>query len=286
MVIAITGSGGFLGRALVHKLRQDAANSVIEIEVSTGWDILDKPELEKKLREFDILIHLAALTFVPESYKRPYDFYNVNLVGTLNMLEICRTRNKPIVYMSSYMYGHPQYLPIDENHSLSAVNPYGQSKLMGEELCRAYARDFQLSVVALRLFNLYGPGQTDNFLLSKIVKQAMAGDEIKLNDHRPRRDFIFIDDVVNALIKIVAIFNSIKGFNCYNIGYGASHSIGDVIEIVRKFYPDITVSFSGEQRPDEILDTVSNIDKAKKELSWKPLVALEAGIAEMIKYNQ
>lgn len=281
MKIAVTGSAGFLGSSLVKKLNNEYPEcEVIEIDRKYGWDILDIKNLEERLLNFDVLIHLAALTHVPTSYENPYLFYNINVLGTLNVLEICRKLDKPIIYLSSYMYGHPQYIPIDEKHPVSAVNPYGQSKLFGEQLCASYTRDFDVRVVSLRLFNLYGPGQDKNFLLAKIIDGAKNG-LVQLDDPTPKRDYIYIDDVLNAITKLALNPNYI-GFETYNIGYGKSHSVEEIVDMVKIYYPQAVVNFTSKKRPNEILDTLCDNEKAKTNLGWYPMVNLQEGIERII----
>jgi len=140
--VAITGSRGFVGRAIVNRLK-DLEVGLIEIDFELGYDMTDWNSLSN-IVHFDVLIHLAAKTYVPDSFKNPESFYKTNVIGTLNALELCRKYKAKMIYTSSYVYGNPQYLPIDETHLVNAFNPYAQSKLLGEDLCKAYYRDFDV----------------------------------------------------------------------------------------------------------------------------------------------
>lgn len=278
MRLLITGSRGFVGKALCKRLKNSSID-IIEADIILGHDVAKSDSLSF-LPEFDIVIHLAARIFVPESYIFPSLFYQTNVIGTLNILELCRRYKARMIYISSYVYGSPEYLPIDEIHPVKAFNPYSQSKLMGEELCKAYNRDFEIPVTIFRPFNIYGPGQNQSFLVPHIIEQANSG-QINLEDPRPKRDFIYIDDVVNAYEK--AINMQFSGVEILNLGSGVSVSIHELTKIIKqKIKSDISVVFSGEQRKNEVLETIANIDKIKSYLDWSPEFSVEKGIDTMI----
>ena len=201
MRIVITGSSGFIGTRLVPRLKQ-AGHDVVSIDIRDGIDITNWDQIQG-IASFDLLIHLAALTFVPDSYLNPRKMYLLNVLGTLNMLQLCHKNKAKMIFTSSYVYGVPKYMPIDEEHPIVAFNPYSQSKLIGEQLCSAYNRDFGIPIIIFRPFNLYGLGQNENFLISLIIKQLKEKREVLLKDPRPKRDFIHVDDVVNAYCKAV-----------------------------------------------------------------------------------
>ena len=204
MIIAVTGSSGFTGKKLVKYLTS-LNHEVIKIDMVEGLDATDFNSL-KEIPKFDIIYHLAAKSYVPDSYQKPQEFYSTNFNSTLNTLELCKKYNAKYVYISSYVYGNPQYLPVDENHPIVAFNPYADTKLLGENLCRSYNKFFDLRTIIVRPFNIYGPGQTPNFLISSIFRQATEG-KIELNDPTPKRDVIFIDDLIRLYACLID-FNS------------------------------------------------------------------------------
>ena len=276
--IAVTGSSGFVGKPLCKEIK-NLGGEVIELDIVNGTDITDYDSI-KNIPVFDCLIHLAAKIFVPESYKNPHSYYKINLQGTLNVCELCRVRNAKIIFASSYFYGIPEYLPIDENHPVHPHNPYAHSKLLAEELCRAYSKDFSMKVIVLRFFNIYGPGQDERFLIPSIIKQAQTG-EVNLGDSTPRRDFIYIDDVLSSYIRSIEF--EPEGFEIFNIGSGESYSVSETVDIISKLYPKpFKVHFSEQKRPNEIPDTKADISKAKQLLKWKPKVTFEQGLKYMI----
>jgi nucleoside-diphosphate-sugar epimerase len=276
--VAITGSRGFVGKILVNELLKYELE-IIEIDLAIGFNILNREDLDK-IDAFDVLVHLAAKTYVPKAFEDPASFYYANVMGTLNALELCRKYEARIIFTSSYVYGTPDYLPIDELHPLKAFNPYAQSKIMGEDLCRAYQRDFNIPGIIFRPFNIYGKGQGEQFLIQSIINQAKTG-HIDLKDSRPKRDFIHVRDVVDAYIK--AVFTTPKGVEEFNLGSGISTSIKELTQIISAYYSnDISIHFTEERRKNEVLETRANVNKAKEHLKWSPTISLETGINKLL----
>jgi nucleoside-diphosphate-sugar epimerase len=279
MRIAITGSGGFIGSNLTPSLKE-LGHEIVEISRKTHFDLSDW-ESVKNTPPCDVLIHLAAKTFVPDSFNSPREFYQINFKLTLNALELARKWSAKVIYMSSYFYGEPQYIPVDERHPVNPHNPYAQSKYLSEELCKAYSRDFDLPVIAFRLFNVYGPNQTGNFLIPEILEKIKAGGVITLKDPRPKRDYIHVNDVVAAIKS--AIGHNFEGFHVYNLGTGKSVSVEDLVSTFQNHNPqNFSVKYTNEYRKGEVLDSVADISAIQKELKWNALVTLNEGIQSLI----
>lgn len=275
MRIAITGSRGFIGSHLIPQLKNQNFE-IVEISRDTGYD-LTQWESVKDILKCDILIHLAAKTFVPDSFDNPGDFYQTNLNLTINALELARNWNARVIYMSSYFYGSPQYIPVDENHPIAPHNPYAQTKYISEELCKAYTRDFDIPVIAFRLFNIYGVGQKGSFLVPEILEKIKSGGIITLKDPRPKRDYIHVDDVVAAMI--AAISYQEKGFHIFNLGSGNSISVEDLVSVIKRYSPyNFEVKFTHEYRRGEVLDSVADVSRIKSKLNWQLRVTIDAGI--------
>jgi UDP-glucose 4-epimerase len=274
MIVAITGSSGFIGKKLVYSLLA-SNHEIIKLDKTEGINILDWDTI-KKVKKFDVLVHLAALSFVPHSYEKPRDFYHLNINGVINGLELCRIFDAKFIFTSSYVYGKPKYIPIDEKHPLSGFNPYAETKIIGEKICENYFQHFKVRTTILRPFNIYGPMQNENFLIPKIIAQARTG-VVKLQDPRPKRDFVYIDDVVEAFI--MAVENKRVVFDRFNIGTGNSYSVEQVANIINTFYDKkLKIEFSINKRNNEVIETVANINKAIKILGWRPKTNLKSGL--------
>jgi UDP-glucose 4-epimerase len=279
--VAVTGVDGFLGQYL-KELLQSEGIEIISVSRKAGYDIRQPASLSR-MPGFDVVVHLAALSYVPDSYVHPHLFYETNVTGTLNVLEQVRRYKARIIYISSYIYGQPHRQPIDENHPVQPFNPYAQSKVMAEELCQAYQRDFGTPFTIFRPFNIYGPGQASHFLLPKLVSQHMHGDEVTVFDVRPKRDYIFVTDVARAILKAVKNTDQ-QDNNVYNLGSGQSFSIPAICDILEQITgKELRLKILNQQRPAEILDTVCDYTKAKTKLHWQPEINMRQGLQEMIE---
>ena len=273
--ILVTGSSGFVGARLCKRLERAGAD-VVAFDLTDGRDITAGAAFAD-LPAVDICIHLASVVFVPFSWENPFKTYEVNVLGTLNVLEFCRRTGAAMVFASSYLYGKSRYLPIDEKHPLDPTNPYARSKVLAEDLCGAYNRDFGLSCVILRVFNLYGKGQDERFLIPEIANQLRTGDKIALRDLTPRRDLLHVDDAVEAYVK--AAQYDATDFEIFNIGYGESYSVLEIAEkLVRLSGKQMEITSLGHERQGEISETVADVSKAARLLGWEPRIGIDEGL--------
>ena len=278
--ILVTGCDGFIGSHLIEYLKKKKA-SVFGFDIRDG-DIATV-DLKRKYQEVDVVIHLAAKTFVPESWNNPVAYYHTNFMGTLNVLEFCRTRKCSLIYLNTYVYGVPNYLPIDELHTTVSNTPYNHGKMLAEDLCEFYGANMEIDITVLRIFNVYGPQQSEKFLIPEIILQALdsSKDAIVVNDLLPRRDYIYVSDLVIAIEKAI---ERLGGFSVYNIGSGRSYSVKEVIDIVQSCAgTDKKVMTRDIVRKNEVLDVYADISKASKELGFVPLHAMVDGITETLK---
>jgi UDP-glucose 4-epimerase len=276
--VLVTGSNGFVGKHLCNKLR-DVGALVTTFDLSDG-DITNWNDV-KKIPSVDIIFHLAAVTYVPFAFENPRLTYLVNVTGTLNVVEFCRINDiDKMVFTSSYIYGKPEYLPVNESHPIVPTNPYAKSKFFAEQLCTAYNKDFGLNCVTLRPFNIFGEGQSPLFLIPSMVKQLREGDKIVLNDAEPKRDFLYIDDLVEAYLKAAEYPN----YDVFNIGMGKSYSVREIIDmLLEKFPKKVKVIYRGERRKNDVMDVIADVRKAKKKLKWGPKIKIVDGLRKILE---
>jgi len=286
MVVAVSGSKGFFGKTFTTLLKEKGGFNIVELDISEGIDLSDR-QFSDGIQKFDYFVHFANLSFVPHSFENPYDFYNTNFSTTLNALELCRKYSAKFIYISSYVYGNPEYLPVDEKHPIVAFNPYAQSKVICEQLCEGYHRDFDVDVTIFRPFNLYGFGQK-NLIIAEIVEQIKQGKKsINLRNSKPRRDYVNVTDATEALF--LAVAKEIKGFNIFNIASNKSYSVKEMTEIFEKYLEGMNISFTfdnNEIRRNEVYETRGSYQNAQEVLGWNPKISFESGIKEILIKEQ
>ena len=276
--ILLTGASGFIGKSFLQ-----AYSKKYDIFFLKKNTFKSEKNLEEllKLSKPDIIIHAGANTNISNSFDNPYQLFKYNLFSTLNIAELCRLKKiNRIIYLNSYGYGKPQYFPIDEKHPLSFHTPYTSSKYSSEKLLFDYAKGFSLNIISLRIFNIYGLNQGDRFLIPSLINQALNNKEIEVNDIRPRRDFLYIKDLLNLLIKIIEkpITEGI-----YNVGFGKSTSIVDIVKYLEKILKkSLRIKNRNKFRENEILDCYAEIEKLKMDFSWNPEFDIEKGLKDYL----
>jgi nucleoside-diphosphate-sugar epimerase len=276
--VLVTGAEGFIGSHLVKALR--ASGFVVLTHSRRQGDIKD---CNLDFEGVGHVFHLAARTFVPESWSAPLGFYEINVLGTVNVLEFCRAQSASLTLMSSYVYGPPARLPISEDEPLCAFNPYSHTKILAEQAGLYYQHQFGVPVTIVRPFNVYGPGQDRRFLIPTILSQAVdAGQSaIVVTDLRPRRDYLFIADLVDLLTRTA--FRREGGV--FNAGSGSSCGVGEVIALVNGLLPvPKPIQTKGLMRPDEVIDVIADISRAQNEFAWVPRVTLLAGLRDTLAW--
>jgi len=278
--ILVTGASGFIGQSLIANLQQKNYQ-VLTFDSKDGdistFNLSQKYTSEKIYHIF----HLASKTFVPDSWQNPLEFYETSILGTGQVLELCRHKNIPLTFVSAYLYGQPEKLPISEDDKVKSNNPYAHSKYLAEELCRFYSEYYDVKITIARPFNIYGKNQKDIFLIPYIIKQVLNDDVIKVKDLYPKRDYIYLEDLITGLIKTL---NNKKHFSIYNFGSGEELSVQEIIDIIQKVAGTNKEVISEKQvRQNEIMSVMADISKVKKELKWEPKYSFEQGLQEILK---
>lgn len=299
MKILVTGAAGFLGSKLVERLEADGEQVVWLDKRQTPFlskrsgakcDITDVAEVADFSRAvvrngvggIDACVHLAAVAAPREAAANPSLAWETNVRGTHNVLGLCCSLRVPkVVFASSaHVYGiSPKYMPTDEQHPLSLLDTYTVTKILGEELCALYNRNYGLSTTVLRLFNAYGPGQSADYFIGKKIAEAKAG-RIQLMNASVTKDWVWAADVADAMVR--AMRTSYVG--PLNIGTGFETSLREIADC-------IAVAFGAEVVEDPATDDsptrmCCDAGRAEKVLGWRPMVDFATGLSMLIESSK
>ena len=308
--LLVTGAGGFIGSHLAEHLvglgakvkafvRYNSRNDwgllellpedkLNEIEIIPG-DLRDSDAVHRAAKNVDIIFHLGSLIAIPYSYIHPREVVETNVMGTLNILMAVKENGieKVIHASTSEVYGTAQYVPIDEKHPLQGQSPYSASKIGADMIAESFYRSFGVPVAVMRPFNAYGPRQSARAVIPAIISQALTREQVCLGSLHPTRDYTYVDDIVEAFIKVAESPSSIG--QVINIGSNFEMSIGDIakkiLSIMGKNNIDI-VTDPGRIRPErsEVERLWCDNTQAKKLLGWEPKISFDEGLRKTIMW--
>ncbi len=279
MRIAVTGATGFLGSGLVTKIRESKEDKIAVFDYKKH-SLFDVRSLEPLLIGSDVIYHLAGINDSDDS-----NVFQVNVIGTANILEATRlfAPKAHFIYSSSlavYKVSKEKRI-IKEDSILLPRNRYGFTKLLGEELIQFYFRVYNLKASILRIANVYGldSSRGNNLVISRLIKNIRKGGTIRISgDGLQTRDFVFVDDVINALIRTQSIKDR---FNILNICSRKEISIRKLAELIAaKEGSDFNVEYTpsretdGRWRGDNFL--------AKEKIGWRPVIDLDKGLDKIL----
>ena len=280
MRIGITGVHGFLGEAVYKKL-DELGHLVVSLDSITRKEYLAKRIEESNFTDFDWVLHFGSKTSISDSHNDPFSTYASNISSTLSALKIAEKTNSCFLFMSSFVYGSPQYSPIDEKHPVTSSNPYMSSKIVSEEICTQITKCKNIPLIILRGFNIYGEKLIPGRLISDLLIAKNNYEYITINDPKPKRDYLYIKDFITLLEKIVYTDEIIEGI--FNVGSGQSHSNREIVNIFNSLTErPVEVITNTQPRPNDILECVADASKAIEAFTWKPHYTLEQGISEVI----
>ncbi|RLI12002.1 nucleoside-diphosphate sugar epimerase [Candidatus Bathyarchaeota archaeon] len=305
--VLVTGGAGFIGSHLVDALMKN--RDVKEVRVidnfSTGKienisnhlkskkfsllkdDVRNHEAVHKAMKNINYVFHEAAIASVPLSVKNPQACYEVNVAGTLNLLEEARIRDAILIYASSCaVYGDPSRIPIREDDASKPISPYGASKLSAEALCIAYNSTYGLRSTCLRYFNVYGPRQSYNRysgVITIFTNRALRGEDLIIyGDGKQTRDFIYVKDIVDANLLIA---NCKRAYGqVFNVGTGKETSIKSLaLKIIKIVGTDVKIIHKAPIKGD-IRRSVADISHIKEIANYSPKISLNEGLSSFIKY--
>jgi UDP-glucose 4-epimerase len=303
MKIFVTGGAGFIGSALINKMTKNHSVKIYDnlsfgnkkfLNISDNdfilGDILDKENLLEALISFqpDIVVHLAAIHFIPYCNLHPFESANINIKGTMNVVDSIKSvpSVKKLFFASTAAVYPIHDYPISEDLSPSPLDIYGLSKLAGEEICKAFYLETSIPTIVCRFFNAFGPNETNDHLIPAIQNQLLEGNlSIKLGNTSPKRDFIHTYDMADAVLNLLMQFNA--GIETFNLGSGLEYSVDEVIEtfqniLNKKIIVEIDQS---KVRKSDRPHLVANIEKISNFLQWQPKINLEMGLRTLLNEN-
>ncbi|MGN6372018.1 MAG: SDR family NAD(P)-dependent oxidoreductase [Solirubrobacteraceae bacterium] len=307
--VLVTGAGGFIGAHLVAKLVAEGArvrgfvryNSrnergtldwldadvMSEIEVVSG-ELRDIESVSRAAKGSEMVFHLGAQIAIPYSYVNPRDYFEVNVLGSLNVAQAALSAGvSRLVHTStSEVYGTARSVPITEAHPLEPQSPYAASKVAADKLMDSFHRSFDLPVTIVRPFNTYGPFQSARAIIPTIMTQALAGDTVRLGSLHPRRDLTFVEDTAAAFVAVARAPETIG--TTLQLGTGEDVSVGDLVELVGGLVgKDLVV----EQDSERIRPSKSEVELLKSDptmvqrlAGWEAAVPLREGLARTLDW--
>ncbi len=298
--VVVTGGAGFIGSHLCRTLVENNAKVTVFDNLSSGkidnikdiktklkfvkGDIRDPDELKEATKNSKVIFHLAAQSSVPFSMENPKEDCEINVVGTVNVLEAARKAGARVVFASSSAaYGNPKKKPTPETYPTHPIAFYGLTKLIGEKYCRFFNENFGLEVVMLRIFNVYGPN-CHGAIYDFLNKLRENSDKLEvLGTGRQSRDFIYVSDMVNFLLKAATSPTAVG--EVFNVGTGITTSVSELAKMIVFLLglKDVDIYFKGGQAWEGDMDiTLADNNKAVNMLQWSPQVSLEEGLKRII----
>jgi UDP-glucose 4-epimerase len=301
MKTLVTGGAGFIGSAVVPKLQKENQNIYVLDNLSFGSrdfidvpdsnfflvDIRDKEKVNEVLEQVapDMVVHLAAIHFIPYCNQHPYEAADTNIRGTMNVLNACKKLPKlQKLFFASTAAVYPiADEAVGENHEVLPLDIYGLTKLTGESLCKEFWFDTGIDTIVCRFFNAFGPNETNPHLIPEIEKQLQEGlRTINLGNLTPKRDFIHTFDMASAVSKLLKLEG--VGYDTFNLGRGIEYSVVEIVEAFgRQLNEEIHIEVDPARvRKVERQHLLADVSKLKHKAGWEPVWGIDEGIKDLI----
>lgn len=303
--ILITGGAGFIGRWLAKRCIEAGHTVCILDNLSVGTlenlmelegrfdfvqlDLRDTERVAQCLQRYrvHIVYHLAALHYIPYCEAHPQETFEVNVIGTLSLLEAMRkTQVKRLVFASTGALYPPLESPLHEDGPLVAQDIYALTKLHGETMIAYYQKRYGIEPTIVRLFNTYGPYETNPHLLPHIVQTLKQGmRELVLGNLYPKRDYIYVEDVAESFYRLGCLANACGGF--FNLGTGTEYSVQEVVDLLGELLgePLRIVQDPTRMRPVDKPHQRADVSKLEALLGWKPSISLREGLIRWLRHE-
>ena len=310
--ILVTGGAGFIGSHLCERLLSDGVKVICLDNFDSFYDpdikIKNAEGMTKKFQDLfelvtgdirnpdhlkgifqknrvDFVIHLAARAGVRPSIADPLLYQDVNIRGTIVLLEACKAyKIKNFIFASSSsVYGENQRVPFtEEDLDIQPVSPYGATKRAGELLCYSYHHLYGMNIACLRIFTAYGPRQRPEMAIHKFTRLIDRGEKIPIyGDGSSRRDYTYIDDLIEGILGVIRYH---KGFEIYNLGESQTTSLIELIKLIEGAFGKKGDIEMLELQPGDVSVTYADIIKAKRMLKYQPKVKMEEGIKRFVEW--
>lgn len=309
MKTVVTGAAGFIGSHLTERLLQ-AGHSVVGIDSFDTFydpqikrrniagalshpnfrlieaDIRDQAAMDRAIKgDVDVIVHLAARAGVRPSIEQPALYSDVNINGTVVLLEIARARHieKFVFASSSSVYGNNKKVPFSESDNVDfPISPYAATKKAGELICHTYHHLYGTGMTCLRFFTVYGPRQRPDLAIHKFARLIEAGKPIPIyGDGTMRRDFTYIDDIING---VVAAIDKCEGYHIYNLGESRPICVSDLIAEIEKALGKKAIRNHLPTQPGDVDQTYADVTRAQQELDYHPATHIATGLARFVQW--
>lgn len=302
--VLVTGGAGFIGSTLVRELLKDGAEVIVFDNFLSGkiQNLLEVQDSIKIIKgdirdngldkvftdnQVDVVFNLAAEPYIPHCYERPHQFFDINAGGALNVMFACIKSGvkRVLQYSTSEVYGTAKYTPMDEHHPTIPHSTYAVSKLAADRLCFTLFHEQNLQVVIMRQFNVFGPRETQPYVIPEIISQLNQGNKLKLGNLHSRRDFTFVTDAAKAAIALAECDRAVG--EVVNMGYGVDYSIEQMAYMIAELMKvnDVTIDIQRNRlRPLDVNHLNCDNSKIKKLTGWEPEVDFIAGLKSTINH--
>ena len=302
--VLVTGGAGFIGSTLTRKLLDKDNRVTVLDDLSTGLkenlpksnrlkliegDLRDFNLVTKTIRGHSYVIHLAAQAFIPFSYQMPLQVAEVNALGSINIFKACsESKVKRLVHISSSeVYGSAQHVPMNEEHPLKPYSTYSVAKVAADLWAQTFFLEHKLPVVILRPFNTFGPRESLPYFIPEMIRQCLKEPVVRVGNLETSRDFTYIEDTANAMIKALETEN-IEG-EIINIGTGKTHKMKEILALIKTETGTENKQVALDKnrlRPRDVETLVTDNSKARKLLGWTPKTTFEEGIKKTIQWYE